>query len=128
MSPFDPRLLCDLYLLLFIQHPCPPSTHILPGITPQVIRHIFAIVEGLKRKQQPGEKTTVGLMIVPGGKMQARLGILFTRNTWNHHVHQVPGQVCWSFRSNLVDGVLMKAHSVIRTIRFLIVASVFFQR
>ncbi|MEW5301559.1 MAG: hypothetical protein WDW36_004412 [Sanguina aurantia] len=35
--------------------------HGLPeeGITPQVIRHIFAIVEGLKKRQQPGEKTTV---------------------------------------------------------------------
>lgn len=49
-----------------------------PGITPQVIRHIFAIVEGLKKRQQPGEKTTVSLLVssvIPSTRQALDLGL-----------------------------------------------------
>ncbi len=30
-----------------------------PGVTPRVIRHIFALAEALRKKEKPGEKTQV---------------------------------------------------------------------
>lgn len=30
-----------------------------PGVTPRVIRHIFQVVEALRKKEKPGEKTQV---------------------------------------------------------------------
>lgn len=31
-----------------------------PGVTPRVIRHVFQVIEQLRKKAKPGEKTEVG--------------------------------------------------------------------
>ncbi len=43
----------------------PISVAACAGVTPRVIRHIFALAEAIRKKEKPGEKTEVGPCSVP---------------------------------------------------------------
>lgn len=45
--------------------PCLTSAHTCAGVTPRVIRHIFALADAIRKKEKPGEKTEVGSCSAP---------------------------------------------------------------